>query len=130
DARGATLTKSCSHGNTRAGPPVDHLPHRPQGALVPRTAQPTAPETTIDRSSTAELDRQLETLLRLGYPALMGMSEAELSDAVGRLAARLPCGPSTVAEEDHVPFVVAPRTAPLRETALLTTKDDRPAALM
>src|SRR5690606_7457803 len=72
----------------------------------------------------------LETLLRLGYPALMGMSEAELTDAVGRLAARLPCGPSPVAEEDHVPLVVAPRTAPLRDTALLMTKDDRPAALM
>lgn len=93
------------------------------------TSAPSAPVTTIDRTSTAELDRQLATLIDLGYPALMGTSETELRDAVGRLAAHLPSGPSTVAEDDHIPFLLVP-AAPLRETALLMTKDGRAASLM
>ena len=88
-----------------------------------------APVTTIDRTSAAELDRQLATLIELGYPKLMGTTETELTDAVGRLAAQLPTEPSTVAEDDHIPFLLVP-TAPLRETALLMTKGGRAASLM
>lgn len=94
---------------------------------MPTSVQPDA--TTTDRTTTAELDRQLETLIDLGYPALMGTSETELRDAVERLAAHLPTRPSTVAEDDHIPFLLVP-TAPLRETALLMTKDGRAASLM
>lgn len=91
-------------------------------------AQPASTQTT-DRTTTTELDRQLDTLLRLGYPELMGISETDLRDAVGRLAERLPNGDSAVDPDDHVPFVIVP-AAPLRESALLMTKDDRPASLM
>ena len=83
-----------------------------------------------DRTTVAELERQLENLVRLGYPALMGTSETELRSAVEHLAARLPHEPSTVAPEDHIPFVIVPAAAPLRESALLMSKDDRPATLM
>lgn len=83
-----------------------------------------------DRTTLTELERQLENLVRLGYPALTGTSETELRSAVERLRTLLPERPSTVAPEDHIPFVLVPAAAPLRESALLMTKDDRPAALM
>ncbi|GAB2611252.1 DUF5701 family protein [Pseudactinotalea suaedae] len=83
-----------------------------------------------DRTTVAELERQLENLFRLGYPALMKTSETDLRSAVERLAARLPDRPSAVRPEDHVPFVIVPAAAPLRQSALLMTKDDRPATLM
>lgn len=95
---------------------------------MPASATP-ATTTTLDRTSAAELDRQLQNLIDLGYPELMGTTEAELRDAVGRLADRLPTGPTTVADDDHVPFVIVP-TAPLRESALMMTKDGRSASLM
>lgn len=88
----------------------------------------TSTAAAVDRTTNAELERQLENLLRLGYPALMGTSEPELRSAVENLALRLP-GSSTVDPEDHIPFVLVP-AAPLRESALLMTKDDRPATLM
>lgn len=91
---------------------------------------PTTQEAAVDRTSTDELDRQLQTLIDLGYPALMAMSETELRDAVGSLAEALPRERSEVDPEDHVPFVIVPTAAPLRESALLMTKDDRPATLM
>src|SRR5690606_13391000 len=74
---------------------------------MPTTAAP-------DRTTTTELDRQLENLLRLGYPALMGRTESELRSGVDALSTRLP-GPSTVDPEDHIPFVLVP-AAPLRES--------------
>ncbi|WP_420111759.1 DUF5701 family protein [Pseudactinotalea sp.] len=76
-----------------------------------------------------ELERQLENLLRLDYPALMGSTESDLRTAVGHLAGLLPNEQSEVDPEDHIPFVLVPN-APLRESALLMTKDDRPATLM
>ena len=51
---------------------------------MPASATPAT--TTLDRTSPAELDRQLQNLIDLGYPELMGTTEAELRDAVGRLA--------------------------------------------
>lgn len=92
------------------------------------TSAPSAPA-TIDRTSTAELDRQLATLIDFGYPALMGTTHAELTDAVGRLATQLPTGPTSVPEDDCIPFLLVP-AAPLRETALLMTQNGRPASLM
>lgn len=83
----------------------------------------------MSRSTTAELDRQLENLIRLGYSALMGTTETDLRTAVGHLAEALPGHESEVAPEDHIPFVLVP-AAPLRESALLMTKDERPATLM
>jgi hypothetical protein len=83
-----------------------------------------------DRTALAELERQLETLVRLGYPALIGTTETDLRSAVERLAALLPGEPSGVDPEDHVPFVIVPAAAPLRESALAMTKDDRPATVM
>lgn len=76
-----------------------------------------------------ELARQLENLLRLGYPALMGATETDLRTAVGHLADLLPNEQSEVDPEDHIPFVLVP-AAPLRGSALLMRKDDRPATLM
>jgi hypothetical protein len=85
--------------------------------------------TAVDRTTTAELERQLDNLIRLGYPALMGTNETELRSAVENFSSSLP-GASNVEPEDHIPFVIVPAAAPLRESALLMTKDDRPAALM
>lgn len=61
----------------------------------------------------AELDRQLATLLELGYPALAGLSEAEFADLVQPLRERLP----DLADEGHepaagrVPFVLVVRSS-------------------
>lgn len=99
---------------------------------MPASAQPStaADLTDIDRTTAAELDRQLENLIRLGYPALMWIAETELRAAVERLESLLPHEASAVDPDDHIPFLLVPAAAPLRETALLMTKDDRPAALM
>jgi hypothetical protein len=97
---------------------------------VPASTLPAPTQPTLDRTTTSELDRQLDTLVTLGYPALMGMTETELRHAVDRLASKLPSGASTVDPDDQIPFLLVPATAPLRETALLMTKDARSASLM
>lgn len=92
---------------------------------MPASAQPAA----VDRTAVTELERQLEVLIDRGYPALMGTTETDLRAAVERLEPVLPSDASSVDPIDHIPFLLVP-AAPLRETALLMTKDDRPAALM
>jgi len=97
---------------------------------VPASTLPAPTQPTVDRTSTDELERQLNTLITLGYPALMGTTETDLRDAVGRLATDLPSGSSIVDADDHIPFLLVPSGAPLRESALLMTKDGRSASVM
>jgi hypothetical protein len=97
---------------------------------VPASTLPALTQSSLDRTTTAELDRQLDTLIALGYPALMAIAETDLRAAVDRLATGLPSGASVVDPDDHIPFLLVPSGAPLRESALLMTKDGRSASLM
>lgn len=97
--------------------------------MTPTAPRTTETATTADRKGPAELSRQLQTLLDLGYPALMGLTEAEVTAAVMGLADAIPTATSAVDPDDHIPFLVVP-AAPAFEAASRMTKDGRPAALM
>ena len=69
---------------------------------MPASAQPAATTSALD-----ELDRQVETLLGLGYPALAGESEDTFTarlDPLRRVAADLP--ELTPARPGHAPLVL------------------------
>jgi hypothetical protein len=80
----------------------------------------------------AEFDRQLDTLVQLGYPALVGASESDFRAALTPLAAQLDrLDPATTVEPtDHIPFLLVVSPAPLAAAARLMTLRDKPAALM
>lgn len=69
------------------------------------------PDTTYDVLS-AELDRQVDTLVRKGVPALLGLSEARLRERLEALREPL-AGLPPRQHPDHVPFVVVVTGAPL-----------------
>ena len=79
----------------------------------------------------AELDRQRDTLVRLGYPAIAGLTEAELDADVEALRAAVSAAIGHRAEAptpSRVPFVlVVPATlAPATATMPLTSLRGRP----
>jgi hypothetical protein len=79
-----------------------------------------------------EFVRQLENLVVLGYPALMGRSEAEFRATLSPLAAQLDeINPATAVEpSDHIPFLLVVSPTPLAAAAKLMTLRGKPAALM
>jgi len=83
----------------------------PVDAALPTVLAPTPPAvdpTHPPLDAEAELDRQIDTLVAFGVPALVGTDEAGFRTAVAPLRALLPDGavPPGVPPEDHVPFVL------------------------
>ncbi len=99
----------------------------PGASRVPPPAQ-----TSLD--PTAELDRQIQVLVDLGYPALLDRTERQLRDALeplGDVVARLRPDPASAADpDDHVPFVVVVDGLDLGAVASRMSLAGRPARLM
>jgi hypothetical protein len=75
-----------------------------------------------------EFDRQVQTLLRIGYPAIAGMSAETFASRLQPLKRLLEGAPSELPNEDgRVPFViVVPREwVPLEEAMALTQLKDK-----
>ncbi|MGF7122965.1 DUF5701 family protein [Rhodococcus sp. AG1013] len=70
----------------------------------------------------AEFDRQLDHLVRLGYPALAGRSESAFRDGLAPLRDVVAARPDADVErgEDHIPFVLVPTGLPRQETTART----------
>ncbi|HEX2362051.1 MAG TPA: DUF5701 family protein [Jiangellaceae bacterium] len=67
------------------------------------------PGTIVDDrlvSARAEFDSQVQTLIRLGYPDLTGISADEFAHRLSPLIGRLPAQPQSGPE--HLPFVLVP----------------------
>ncbi|GHG44068.1 hypothetical protein GCM10011331_02170 [Flavimobilis marinus] len=83
---------------------------------------------------TEELDRQIQVLVDLGYPALLDRTERQLRDALEPLrdvVARLRPDPASAADpDDHVPFVVVLDGLELAAAASRMSLAGRPARLM
>ena len=104
-ARGPWLFRdSHRRGNSRAPGGVRPLPHEPRR---PAITQPAVTTSALD-----ELDRQVETLLSLGYPALAGEPEAAFTARLGPLR-------RAAADLGHLP-AATPGRAPL---VLVVTRD-------
>jgi hypothetical protein len=69
-----------------------------------------------------ELDRQTDILVALGYPALAGVSDQELRDAVAALAVPL-------APYDAFVLVVHPRAVPVSARVPMLSLNERPGTL-
>lgn len=110
-------------------------------------AQPARGSSTVDAGASSfdpqatvahELARQRETLVRLGYAELLGVSRARLRAAVDALAPAVADlslvpepGHGAAVDGDHVPFVVVVDGGiDLHEAAALMTLGSRPARLM
>lgn len=99
----------------------------PRAPHVPTPAQPLS-------DLVAELDRQVEVLVELGYPALLDRTERQLRDALAPLhdvVAGLRPDPEPAADpDDHVPFVVVVAGLDLGAAASRMSLAGRPARLM
>ena len=118
--RGGAVDGSAAEVPTTAGYPPRNVGRRcsVDPEPCPQTGTRTTPEATITVPSdtvpaTTVLDRQVDTLLALGYPALAGLSDAELTtrlEPLRAVAATLP----------DLPAHDAPGRAPL---VLVLTRD-------
>jgi hypothetical protein len=79
-----------------------------------------------------EFERQVQVLVDLGYPALAGTAEPVFRSALEplRAAAAGIAQESTVAADDHIPFVIVVPAVPVAEAAQRMTLKGKPAALM
>jgi hypothetical protein len=79
-----------------------------------------------------EFERQMQVLVDLGYPALAGMPEPDFRAALGPLrpvAAGI-AHETTVAADDHIPFVIVLPAVPVAWVAERMTLNGKPATLM
>lgn len=79
----------------------------------------------------SELDRQIDRLVELGYPALAGLGEQRFRETLAPLADVLPGETtSTVPADDRIPFVLVVTAVAPADAAALMTRDGNPAELM
>lgn len=97
-------------------------------------AQHASTPTHASPDLTAELDRQVQVLVDLGYPALLDRTESQVRDALAPLhdvVAGLRPDPASAADpDDHVPFVVVVDGLGLAAAASRMSLAGRPARLM
>ncbi|MDT4956784.1 MAG: hypothetical protein QOF87_3815 [Pseudonocardiales bacterium] len=88
--------------------------------------------TEPERESESEFERQVQVVVDLGYPVLADMTEPDFRAALaplGAVADRI-AQETTVAADDHVPFVIVVPAVPVADAAQRMTLKGKPATLM